>query len=307
MNRLKIVFFFVFFLTLLTKVLPQEEVGRVSEKLLKAVVRINTPANQTGTGFLISNEITDNRDTLRVVFLVTNKHLVGDWNVADGSISIYNDWIDVFLYRRVTSQQIPTKVHLKDKSGNILKEKFILHPEANIDIVLINIFSELKADSIDFSSFDMTYLLPFASIKQWGTGLGDQIFALGYPLGVTSLKNNYPIAKSGYVASVPGEEFAINVNVINRNKQKVKTRLNGKILIIDGLIVGGNSGGPIVLPSELLIRRDPKTNQIQFGSKMILNFVIGIVSSTLGPSGLTVCYSSDYIIDLANLYLEGKL
>jgi len=87
---------------------------------------------------------------------------------------------------------------------------------------------------------------------------------MGYPLGITSLKNNYPIAKSGYLASLPGEEFEINAPVVNRKNERVNARIEGKMLAIDRLIVGGNSGGPVVLPIEIKVRRDPKTKQVEF-------------------------------------------
>jgi hypothetical protein len=120
------------------------------------------------------------------------------------------------------------------------------------------------SNNIDLFSFDVSYLLPFGKITTIFTGLGDQVFAMGYPLGITSLKNNYPIAKSGYLASLPGEEFEINAPVVNRKNERVNARIEGKMLAIDRLIVGGNSGGPVVLPIEIKVRRDPKTKQVEF-------------------------------------------
>lgn len=129
---------------------------------------------------------------------------------------------------------------------------------------------------------------------------------MGYPLGITSLKNNYPIAKSGYLASLPGEEFVVNFPVMNRKDERVSARIQGKILAIDGLIVGGNSGGPVVLPIESKVRHDPKTKQLQFATEATKNFVIGIVSSILGASGVNIAYSSDYVRDLIELYVAHE-
>ena len=79
--------------------------------------------------------------------------------------------------------------------------------------------------------------------------------ALGYPLGITSIRNNYPVAKSGYLASVPGDEIALNISARNRSNRIANVRIEGKLLLIDGLIVGGNSGGPVILPYETKTRR----------------------------------------------------
>ena len=162
------------------------------------------------------------------------------------------------------------------------------------------------SNDIDLVSFDVNDLLPFNRISTWFTGLGDQVFVMGYPLGIASLKNNYPIAKSGYLASLPGEEFVVNYPCKNRKNELVTTRIAGKILAIDGLIVGGNSGGPVVLPVEMKTRRDPKTNQFQRSSEATKNFVIGIMSSVLGHSGVNIAYSSDYIQCLIELYITDR-
>lgn len=290
----------------------QDRAGRVKLEVLKAVVKIELPPNAkgftpVGTGFIVSREILIMGIRTRKTFLVTNKHILGDWNVADGDIKNYYDWINVYLYRRNASSGLyykPMKIALKKKNGEII-HKVKIHPEPKIDIGIIELDLS-PSQNIDLTGFDVTYLLPFNKITAWLTGIGDQVFALGYPFGITSLKNDYPIAKSGYLASLPGQEFVVNSRCENRKKQIVSVRITGKILVIDGLIVGGNSGGPVIMPIETKISRDPKTNQLQFASMATKNFVIGIVSSILGPSGLSIAYSSDYVIDLIELYLNDE-
>ena len=292
----------------------QEQAGRIEPKLLKAVVRIKLPANEkgvrpTGTGFLVSRETNIKDNVIRRTFLVTNKHLFGDWNAADGDIINYSDGFDVYFYRTLATSGLyykPLWIPLKNKDGK-LKDTVKLHPNPIIDIAILALDEELSPqNAIDLYSFDVSYLLPFDKITVWFTGLGDQVFALGYPLGITSLKNGYPIAKSGYLASLPGEEFAASSPCINRKKETVIAQIEGKILVIDGLIVGGNSGGPVILPAETMTRRDPKTKQLQFSSEPTKNFVIGIVSGALGPSGVSIAYSSDYITELVELYLKEE-
>lgn len=289
----------------------QDQPGRVKPELLKAVVKIELPPNSegftsTGTGFLVSREISIKGTATRKTFLVTNKHILGDWNAADANIDNYYEWINVYFYRTISISNVyyrPLKIVLKDKDGKI-KHKIKIHPDPIIDIGIIELDEELSpSNNIDLVSFDVSYLLSFDKITAWFTGLVDQVFALGYPLGITSLKNNYPIAKSGYLASLPGEEFVVNFPCKNRKNQTVSAQIAGKILAIDGLIVGGNSGGPVLLPAETKSRRDPKTNQLQWASEATKNYVIGIVSSILGPSGVNIAYSSDYIEDILELYV----
>jgi S1-C subfamily serine protease len=292
----------------------QEHPGRVQPELLKAVLKIDLPSKEdgfipSGTGFLVSRETTIKGTTTRKTFLVTNKHVLGDWNAADGDIAKYNDYVNAYFYRTIAKSgqyYEPLKISLKDKDGNLIR-KVKIHRNPRIDIALIALDEELSpSNNIDLFSFDVSYLLPFDNITTWFTGIGDQVFALGYPLGITSVRNNYPIAKSGYLASVPGEEFIVNFPVMNRNRQIVTTRIEGKILAVDGLIVGGNSGGPVVLPIETKVRRDPKSNQLQFATEATKNYVIGIVSGVLGSSGVSIVYSSDYVRELIEQYLSEE-
>ena len=311
MNKKSLLIVITIWLSSTTTLQAQDQPGRVQPELLKAVVKIELPPNDkgftpTGTGFLVSREATIGGATTRKTFLVTNKHVLGDWNAADGDIVSYNDWINVYFYRTTATSGLyykPLKIFLKDKDSKAI-HKIRIHGNPTIDIALIALDEELSpSNNIDLVSFDVSYLLPFNKITTWFTGLGDQVFAMGYPLGITSLKNNYPIAKSGYLASLPGEEFVVNFPVVNRKNERVSARIEGKILAIDGLIVGGNSGGPVVLPIETKVRRDPKTKQLQFGTEATKSFVIGTVSSVLGPSGVNIAYSSDYVQDLIELYV----
>jgi len=165
-------------------------------------------------------------------------------------------------------------------------------------MVSLNDLRAPAASPYSFNSLDPSFLLPFEKIQTWFTGVGDQVFALGYPLGITSARTSYPIAKAGYLAAPPGEPFALNIPTTRRNGTADIVALDAKMLVVDGLIVPGNSGGPVVLPSELKIRRNPKTKQIEFGTSQTQNFVLGVVSMGIADSGLTICFSSDYALEL---------
>jgi hypothetical protein len=121
---------------------------------------------------------------------------------------------------------------------------------------------------------------------------------LGYPRGISSLRDDYPIAKVGYLAAVPGQEVSIPFPAINRAGKVVRPVIEGKYLIVDGLIVPGNSVGPVVLVGGVRTRQDPATNRLEFTNRPLENDVIGVVSCGLGASGLTVVVSSDYVLDL---------
>ena len=62
---------------------------RIEPALLRAVVKIEAPPTAhasaaTGTGFIVSREIQSRGQPEQLLFLVTNKHIIGDWTLADG-------------------------------------------------------------------------------------------------------------------------------------------------------------------------------------------------------------------------------
>jgi len=283
--------------------------GKVKDRIIRAVVKIEIPINKTGkqpngTGFLVSRPLKEN-PKFRQFFLVTNKHVVGDWNVADGNVVNYFRKIDLFLYtKEKKGDKLFSKkeINLIDKSGKKLSDKLKLHPNPKIDIAIVDITAEINEintiSELDLVSFDTSFLLNFNKIYEgMQYGIGDQVFALGYPLGITSKTSSLPIAKSGYLASLPGEEFKVDFPCINRAKKNVNATIEGKLIIVDGLIVGGNSGGPVVLPAGVRFKFDDKSG-FKYTKGPQENLVIGIVSSSLGASGINVIYSSDYIKEL---------
>jgi hypothetical protein len=275
---------------------------RLNPGLLKSVLRIETAPNvngdpNVGGGFLVVAE----EDRAGKVFLITNKHMIGDWNYADRNIQTFRPWINVFFYRaNDPSGQTYLATKIDVLNGTALDVTRVhLHPTPEIDLVAIDVTDKVRdpAQHIDFTVYAPSYLVRFGKIQAQLTDIADEVIALGYPLGVRSLKNNYPIAKIGYLASTPGEEVSIPIRVQNRAGTLINTSLDGKFLVVDGLIVQGNSGGPVVLAGGTRIRHDPKTNQLQFSTESIKNYVAGVVSFGLG-GGLTVVVSSDYLFEL---------
>lgn len=285
--------------------------SRIDPALLEAVVRIECPEGVTlkpvvGTGFIVSSEPDPTTSVDRQYFLVTNKHMIGDWTLADGTIEEYYRAIDVSFYGPSHAPISRLRIPITDGKGRPIENRIRIAQDPSVDVaaIFLNEAWQNVEQRLRFNSFEPSFLLRFDRITTWLTGLGDQVFALGYPMGVTSIRSSHPIAKAGYLSTVPGEVFAIDVPCKNRQGDPVVTRLEGKLLVVDGLIVPGNSGGPVVLPSELKIRRDPDTNQLHFATQQTKNYVIGIVSCGLTGSGLTLVYSSDYVIDLVREFSD---
>jgi len=285
----------------------------VDPLILPIVVKIDTFSELekkpiTGTGFLVSREVKFGLEAKRITFLVTNKHMVSDWTLADGTVKDFNKYLQVHFYRTDSSPEHPTqslRIDLVDEKGRLNENKIQIHSSPLIDVAVVFVQDDLtKTSGINAPSFDVSFLLPFDKITSQYVNIGTQVFVMGYPLGITSLRNNYPLAKFGYLASTPGEEFAIEIGASDRKKAEKKVKLTGKLLVIDGLIMPGNSGGPVVLPSVVRSRINSESKRLEFMSEPSKNLVIGILASGLGPSGLSCTYASDYVVDTINEYLK---
>jgi len=248
--------------------------------LLPTVVRIEIPNAKSDPavagGFIVLTS--DDGNGKR--FLVTNKHVVGDWNYADGDIQTFHQWIDVFLYRSndPSGQSYrATRVNLLNGENRLDSTRVFLHPAPRVDLALIDLTDKFQnpQEHVATNAFGPSYLVPFQNIKTQMTDIADEVIALGYPLGIRSLKNNYPIAKIGYIASTPGDEVSIPIKVLNRAGVSVNLTLEGKFLVVDGLIVPGNSGGPVVLMGGTRFRMDPVLHVVEGTTEPIKNFVAG--------------------------------
>ena len=281
----------LFVVILLSKpALAEPDPRRIEDGIWKAVVRIEAVVNTNGdtavgTGFVVSKAIVRNGQTNRVSFLVTNKHMVGDWNAADGDVSTLYRSLRLFCYSRAEP------LILSNLQELVRWKHVLLHPDPKVDVAIISVLNERVP--LQGMSFDVSMLSAFSDTDP--IGMGDQVFALGYPHDVRSLNNNYPVAKAGYVSTLPGEIFQTRQIVINRKGERTQTDIQGKIYLVDGLLVPGNSGGPVMTPSETKVRNRPT-----FQTRYAEGRVIGVMSMTLVGAGLSIVYSSDYVSDLIN-------
>lgn len=262
-------------------------IGRIDQDMLRMIVNIQLPNGSTGTGFIVNQG--------ENIYLVTNKHMVGSYSLVDPFILA--DSITVFFYPATPDSSIQYVIHLKDKTGNQVKE-LKLHPDNDIDIAVILINDVYKNNSSIARNYLGTGFLK--RLNEIGTetnlGFGSQIFTIGYPAGFKFATSNYPVAKAAFIASSLTGNLEITTNWKNRLGIQVPKKLSAKFFVVDGLIIGGNSGGPIISPRDFYYKVN--NNQLQSLMYKSENNIIGIVSFGWEGTGLTVIYPCDYILDL---------
>jgi hypothetical protein len=254
----------------------------IKSNVWKAVVRIDAMVSnkvvRSGTGFVLSKEIRRAHGTQRVRFLVTNKAMLGGWYSGEPELSSCFTRLEMH-YHGINGPESQGIIFARTNCP--LEGDIIVHDKADVGIVPL-LFLDLTPEAI-MPHLDISHL---ASITNFAPiQIGAKVVALGYPLGVKTINNNFPIIDSGHIASMPGSQLDLVIQTAKRSGASVEGRLRGKIYLIDG-VSPETSGGPVVLSAEAS-RQD--------GDKEVL----GIMSlSTAG--NFAVCYSADYIIELVN-------
>lgn len=168
----------------------------------------------TATGFFY-----EHNDKL---YIITNRHVVEfSTKEADAKLifKVHQDSLDM-------TKQLSVTIPLNEKG----KVKWYGYSDSSIDVVAIPVEKSLFANCIIFplglKNFPPKNLL---------LGIGEELFAVGYPRGFTDQKNLTPIVKTTVVSTPPEIPF------------------EGKpMMLLDGNLLPGMSGSPIITkPSKM--------------------------------------------------------
>lgn len=156
---------------------------------------------------------------------------------------------------------------------------------------------------IDINKDDLQ-LIPEDFIESYEKlDIGDDVFFLGYPMGITSRESAYPLARSGIIS----------------------TKLGNEIFIIDGNSYPGNSGGPVFFKPSIFDIESKTIGKIRPPKfiGMIFQHItyrdVAVSQQTKEPkvifeenASLAKAYSVNKIFELLNSqnfqdYLTGKI
>lgn len=261
LKRMKFIRFvsLIILLTIVQRLYSQEKKYELFDTFKWAVVLIeNIVHNHSGpsltkfvprgTGFFVA-------DVAIGKFLVSNKH-----------VFVNKDSIALRIYSGREFESPIQILPLKDNKGNNL---WIGHPDPNVDIAVLKInpiehfIDEGNSKNLLISGnvIPLSRLANDSLIHE-----GDDVYILGYPLGLRTSLNSIPLWRKGIIALKPTSDFLLvgGENNIGKN-----------IYIIDTHSLGGSSGSPIFL------------NKVQqkYSSEYFITeysgFLVGIVSGHL--------------------------
>lgn len=203
-----------------------------------ATVLIENDWAENHTGFLVGRKVSDIGEYR--IFLVSNKHALPATETTPRE-----DASEVTLHCNVrgsdnvtvgTTMALP--LHLDDGS-RIWRD----HPDRDVDVMVFDVTHLIVSN--DRMQWRFATYADFADrdkIEELDITIAEEILVVGYPSGLTQGTTNFPLVRSGIVATRIGEPFADEVE-----EDGVLRRRTVRGFLIDGAVIPGSSGSPVIL------------------------------------------------------------
>jgi hypothetical protein len=197
-----------------------------------------------GTGFFIALDYGDRAPSGAVnhrLFLVTNRH------IASGR----EDPLIRVNRRDGAAQRV--RLALGGNEGRT----WAPHPDARVDVAVVLVNARALIDAgLDLGYFRPTDAVFVSAMKALDIGPGQELFVLGFPMGMSGVERNYVIARGGIIARFDDEILAAS-----------------RTFLIDASVFPGNSGGPVIVK--------PTSESLAGGRPIDQAYLIGMVRSYL--------------------------
>lgn len=241
-----------------------------------------------GTGFLLGRPHKQGGKNQYHVFLVTNKHVLRDKDVAIVRFNPQND-------EPARDYEIP----LKNANG---ETTWTPHSNDDVDVAVLMINPKiLEKHKVRYSYFAADqHTMSLKQMAMMGMSEGDFIYVLGFPMGFVAPDRQYVVARSGSVA-------------------RIRDTMEGRALdfLVDAFIFPGNSGGPVITKPELVSINGTQAIDKAALIGMITGYVpfsdVAISQRTQRPrivfeenSGLGSAVTTDFIMEAIETCLATK-
>jgi hypothetical protein len=204
---------------------------------LDCVVALGVPSPNgstrwAGTGFIyfhVAKQL-EGEEVYGYTYVVTNKHVIAGWAEA--------------RMRCNPSGDAPAREYRLELVNSKLEPVWFGHPNPDVDIAVIEIdFAKLRQDGMQLATFISNRDGTTAWMHEEQLTEGDDVYVLGFPMGMVGGDRNAVIVRSGTIARV---RDVLSAGAI--------------AFLIDASVYPGNSGGPVVLKPEALAIEGTKSH-----------------------------------------------
>jgi len=185
--------------------------------MMRNTYKITGESGYMGSCFLIGKPLKD--EPKRAAFvLVTAAHVFENMKGEEATIYFRRKKEDIF-------EKVPWKIKIREKNDKGKSNDLWVKNKSGLDIAVMYVS---LPPNVDTQLLPTSMLADDEVLTEFEIHPGDEMFCLGFPLGLEANKAGFPILRSGKVASFP----------------LIPTRKYSSFLL-DFQIYGGNSGGPV--------------------------------------------------------------
>jgi len=216
---------------------------------LKSLVAIGIEEKNRFTclasGFLVGFIAKNSKDPSKRqywIFLVTNSHVFKEKQFVDLRFNTKNGGLKIFRQDLFFSNNEP---------------RWLAHKSKRVDIALLNVSPAiLEQHSIDYIFLAEEIFAHHRNFKKIGIEIGDAVYILGFPLGISGNIQNFGCVKWGIISRADRE-------IVRETKS----------FLVDSSIFPGNSGGPVIYR--------PTITRLDDTSAVGQPYLLGVVSGYL--------------------------
>jgi hypothetical protein len=238
-------------------------------------------------GFLTKDAVLP-EDRLYTIFLVTNRHVFNGRERATFRVNTDDGKSKTF------------ETPLRFPNG---ENRWLAHKDPAVDLALLSVnAASLKENGIQPAFISEEFFGHSKNFEEIGVAVGDDVYVLGFPMGIAGEDQNYACVKGGLISRLDSE--------IIQSK---------KAFIIDSSIFPGNSGGPVILRPTKIALEGTKAIEKCY----LLGVVKGylpysenlythqtepptVVSTTRENSGLSFCVPMDFVKEIYSSWQETQ-
>jgi len=267
----------------------------LNTNFLKSLVAIGVDKKKKfsclATGFLVGFIAKDSKDPAKRqywVFLLTNRHVFEGKKHVDLRFNTKSEKPKIFKQELFFPSNDP---------------RWLAHKNKNVDLALLNVSPAiLEQNSVDYIFLPPEIFAYHRNFPKIGIEIGDAVYVLGFPLGISGDVQNFACAKWG---------------MISRTDKEIVRET--KAFLIDSAIFPGNSGGPVIYRPAVA----KLGNTIAVGQPYLLGVVSGylpyeeklfthqttppsVVSLSRENSGLSSVVPMDFVRQIFNSWISKK-